>query len=171
MNKIVNPVDIDSTSTPKWTEPVVTITPEVIEVPDYDYWASQDTLDANIAIRNLDIPKFKQLVTSRWASTWDFAITWVWFKPKMVRIQGHDNWGSHTEWSDWTAVDWDLWNVIYKSWATWAIWEDTWNILVLYLDPSNNQVAKLKSMDADWCTLTFTTSVWSSIRMFYTFYW
>lgn len=43
---------IESTSQPKWAEVIETIYPETIEVPNYDYGNSQNTLDYNIALRN-----------------------------------------------------------------------------------------------------------------------
>lgn len=57
---------IDSNSTIKWTEKINTIYPETIQVPDYDYGNSQNTLDYNIALRNKPNPSYALI---EWNST------------------------------------------------------------------------------------------------------
>jgi hypothetical protein len=39
----------------KWVEKIETIYPATIELPSYQYWQSQNTLDWPLAIRNINV--------------------------------------------------------------------------------------------------------------------
>jgi len=72
----------------KWVEKIETIYPETIELPNYQYWQSQNTLDYELALRNK--PSWWGNIKTWYSSipSWytDFAITWLWFTPKAIQV-------------------------------------------------------------------------------------
>ena len=107
---------------------------------------------------------------------YDVVVTWVWFQPSLVSINAVHastshavaSWWSAHIWSSWscacqhdnsnTMVSWmtyDSSNIINLEWQTWTGYPDI--------------EAKLKSMDADWFTLTVTRNdEWDAFHFNYT---
>ena len=128
--------------TPKGQEKIQTITPEVLKVPDYDYWLSQNTLDAEVSLRNNIAWKSKTLIFTRPSSdgSWTQSFEWFWFKPTNYTIDAYYNWTTdHDSYSTWW-YDWT--NSIYYRWRantqTWGVWVSF--VLVVYdsLDARTN---------------------------------
>jgi len=164
----IEPEIIWSTKTPKGQEKIETISPEVIEVPNYDYWDSQNTLDANVALRNFGWANSKAWYeVTTWIAAWnDVVVTWVWFKPKTIIVNANVSMSGHNVISNWSATDWEYWNCIFAhdnnnvilSWTSYETvkiatlqWQSSW--------PTYHDIrVRLKSMDSDWFTLTVTTN-------------
>jgi len=151
----------------KWIEKIETVYPETIQLPNYQYWNSQNTLDYNISLRN------KPVIESWWKlyiwyftfnSTWNKVITWVWFKPKLVRFTYNNSWQTWM-WS-WAMTEtyqfaYDIngkLNIqteciqIRDAWLT-AIWR-----------------ASYVSMNTDWFTINVTRAS-TTINVNYECYW
>lgn len=80
---------------------------ETIEVPEYNYGQSQNTLDYNKAIRNK--PEQSGWKYKVWSfditSAWYLTISWVWFRPKYLEIEWIYGWW-YTKWkTDWTTTN------------------------------------------------------------------
>lgn len=135
---------------------VKTITQEYIPLPSQEYGNWQQTLDAGIALRNLQTWGISVFLwnSSRtsWEGTGTQAITWVGFTPKLVKIH------AVRSASDGTG---------YMS-----VGSGTWpsNEFVTYVSPggttdyANNRIiytangrAELQSIDTDGFTLNWTT--------------
>jgi len=164
-NDIIEPKTLESSWNIKWTEKIETIYPETIEVPNYDYGNSQNTLDYNIALRNK--PNWwwnYKIGYFTFNSTWNVSITWVWFTPKLITFTYTDQTWWYWTWAmDWTSLFWYdvLWapsqiqsECIYlrNSWWT-AIWR-----------------AVFVSMDADWFTINKTLAS-TTIYVNYIAFW
>ncbi len=136
------------------------LTPEIIQVPDYQYWASQNTLDAQLALRNLVFSwKFKPWQFT-FNSTWNKSITWIWFKPKLVMFMVNL---STRSWCGQMSDDW-IQNAI--SFADWP-----WTTECIYIRDSWWNLAwraTYVSMDTDWFTINVVTANWSTIYVNYT---
>lgn len=120
----------------------------IIDAPDYSYGASQEPLDANFQVRNIWWGKIKTWITP-WVPSWyvDFSITWVWFKPKAIKVEVL-YWASVIAWGTADNTSWTL--------TQQCIWSNSWS-----LDYSTSrlfrfswtQVWDLVSFDADWFTI------------------
>jgi hypothetical protein len=129
-----------------------TIKPETIKpLPSYDYWRSQEPLDYTL-LRNK--PTFSAINTPKiwyftFASTWNITITWIWFKPNLVKF---------------TFCD--------QVWWMW-VWAMTWTYQYAFDINSKTQIqsqciyirnswwsaiwrAVFVSMNADWFTIDIT---------------
>lgn len=136
---------------------------DILEVPDYSYWASQEPLNASYQLRNIKWWwKVKTLIFERLASvwTWTQSFTWFWFTPTSYTIQTTRTWITTTFYpcfSDW-AYDWTTQMIRqvadwYSRVLTWCVWR------LLYTNQwwwTTNIVHS--SLDTDWITLNFTTS-------------
>jgi len=141
-------------------EKIETIYPETIQTPDYSYWTNQNTIDWQIAIRNLSTWWWKYFTWFIQLSTaWTFTIAWVWFIPKMIKFD-----------VIWTGMSWGSWYnwnnrcIAYYSWAT--------------LDYSNSRCFRLTSSDwlwyiesvnSDWFVLNYNW--WTTANIQYQCYW
>ena len=99
---------IEDTKQLKGTETIETIYPETIDLPTYDYWKSQNTIDANISIRN--IPEKNNNIVVK---TWTYTANWTWlltvnlpFTPKLIKF---------TFFPDTTWVTWSDWQITNSS--------------------------------------------------------
>ena len=124
----------------KWTEKIETIYPETIEVPDYDYGTSQNTIDAEIALRNTKswfTTASVAILTS--TTTWSFDLTTpdIDFIPKAIRIQARMNWATPSV-SDMSSDGVTSWG-LYTVWAVWTF-SDT-RIIRIRVDASNEFAA------------------------------
>ena len=140
-----------------------TITPEVIQTPNYDYWNSQNTLDYNIALRNKPTWWWsKTLIFERPASVWTWlqSFTGFGFTPKNYTIQATRTDITATWYpcfSDW-CFDWTT--EIIRQVADWYSRILTNTIIRLFY---TNQwwwktSATHSSLDSDWITLNFDFS-------------
>jgi len=130
----------------KWIEKIETVYPETIQLPNYQYWNSQNTLDYNISLRNKPVIESWQFYiwNTTITSTGNKSITGVWFKPKIVRFIVWDN----------------VWNPSYVSiWAMTTQWQYAMNFQTSACD--NGRCIHLwtkcwavyVSMDTDWFTI------------------
>ena len=138
---------IEDTKQLKGTETIETIYPETIDLPTYDYWKSQNTIDANISIRNINWWwKVKAWYVSIPSWYTDYAITWIWFKPKAIQVVVH-SWNKVAWWS----AD-DIWWTIQQQCIyadSWAFSEQNWRLF--RFDNINRWY--LVSFDSDWFTV------------------
>lgn len=139
----ISPEVIWDNKTIKWTEKVETISPEYIELPTYDYGNWQNTLDAELALRNSSwwVPTLARVTLPKTTSTWSYNLTSssIWFTPRFIRVQAEmDLWiiaGMSDCSSDWTTTWWvraeanTVWNdtffndtasIIYVNWNDWT---------------------------------------------------
>ena len=109
------------------------------------------------------VPKFFNTTKSFLAGThWtgDFAVTWVWFKPKLIQIKS-----CRVPW--WIDATFSL-NSIMEDWAGWFIYSEFWNdqsnsprvrssLAVRVTDTWGSPwtTADMTSFDDDWFTLDF----------------
>ena len=157
---------IEDTKQLKWAEKIETIYPETLEVPTYDYWFSQNTIDWEVAIRNLPTWWGKYFVWSSsrnsWA-TWNQVITWVWFKPKLVLINAiiaTTPWGA--SWGQWDWIT-QYCSFTYQDSGNQNIWSYTSKIINAETNIYTDR-ATLVSLDNDWFTLN-----WSQINQWCNF--
>jgi len=140
----------------EWELDVETISQEYIQLPSQEYGNWQQTLDAQIALRNLTTGWAKYFFwnSSRTSAqgTGAQAITWVGFTPTLVKIHAVR---SASNWSGYLSL----------GTATWPS-----NEFVVYVSPggttdyANNRIiytanwrAELHSIDTDGFTLNWTT--------------
>lgn len=155
----------------KGVEKIETITPEVIETPNYDYWYSQNTLDYDVALRNKPSwgwANVKTLIFNRLSTVWTGvqSFTWFWFKPTNYTIQAWYNWlASNIEFSVWW-YDWTTEQCMYiDSGSSW-----TSNYSLRVKDWTNRTSALFSSFDTDWITLNFNFSD-ININLMITCFW
>ena len=151
-----------------------TIKPEIIETPNYDYWQSQNTLDYNIAIRNKPDATWSK-VFCWWNSrlsyswTWTQAITWVWFKPKLITIQA-----VFASW-EWSFSDWqwmsttDNFCIYQQNQSWWSYTLMTYDFRIIFVRNYTwtlTSRASISSIDDDWFTLNWV-KVWLDVYFKY----
>lgn len=152
---------------------IETVYPETTIIPTYDYWNSQNTLDAEVSLRNLTWTQYMVWNSSRttvqW--TWTQVITWIWFKPKMITIQAVypavlwsiSYWQATSTSNEFSVFLFANPNAGTTSYANWAIihcdWSSSWS-----------WNASLQSIDIDWFTLNWTSVAFNVVFM-YQCYW
>lgn len=162
--KVIEPQTLESSWDIKWSEKIETIYPEVLEVPTYDYGASQNQLDYNIALRNKPTSWAQYycwlVQRSSWA-TWSQSITGVGFTPKYISYilfwRYWTNWTTQSEWFANSATNTVYKQCDYTGWTSnWVNW--TWTNPVMahirtawgaYIEPH------LVSFDSDWFTINW----------------
>ena len=129
-----------------------------------NYWVIQDKLIPWLHFPNQELWGYFSNITLRSSWTWNQVITWVWFKPKWVRITGYVS--SAAWWWFWGSSDWTNQNcsyIFYNSW--WLLsWGNT-NLIYLF-NGSAQSIANLVSFNDDWFTINWTT-VWISVSFIY----
>lgn len=153
----VNQETIESNSTVKNTEKVEIVTPETLDIPTYDYGNWQNTLDAPLALRNLNTWWFK-VWNFNITANWTKVITWVWFKPSMVQFFPCSwNWNPSDTWM-WAMTTTNQFAVNNQN--SWFITSQA----IYYWNPVRAKWT-FASMDNDWFTITISwytayTDVW-----------
>jgi len=154
-------------NTTKWTEKFETVTPETIDVPNYEYWNWQNTLDAPLALRNLSA-WWKYYTSYIWINwTWTLSITWVWFKPKLIMFYAVGG-NSMSQLSAITKYD-KFWTRVYN-YLNIARWTTTSRAVELFQETEQYTLADLTSIDDDWFTIN-KTRVDFSATLNYTCFW
>lgn len=129
-----------------------------IQVPDYSYGNSQDTIDWAVSVRNITAPpKFAILAGTYPASTWNFSITWVWFQPVSIKLTSMFAGGTQ---STWFAKDW-VFEYVYSSSASTAWrWDYQSSEIVRIYDNTLwvNTIWAMVSFDTDWITINLNTA-------------
>lgn len=109
---------------------IETMSVPTIDVPDYSYWGSQNTLDANIAIRNLNqSKKYCLATTTTGTTTWSYIdlnsydTNDTWMSATSNQITITKGWlytvvGSADTTSGVGTIDWIS---IHKNWSEWAV--------------------------------------------------
>ena len=153
---------------------------DILEVPDYSYWFSQESLDYKRLRNN---PKLSTVATTwdyndlinkptlslntyiwqfSFTTTWNKVITWVWFIPKLVMFQVNiwsRSWcGQMTttaqnsiSYADWPSTS----HCVYiRDWSGTLTWRGTY-----------------VSMDTDWFTVNIDTASWTTVYVNYTCFW
>lgn len=133
---------------------------EVLETPDYSYWASQEPLNASYQVRWLKVWWWKMKTWFSSISAGSTSITWVWFKPKVIQVVVNTSnrvawWYADNIW--WTITQ----RCVYFNGST---YDSQWSRLFRF-DWSN--VWNLVSIDSDW----FTVSSDLSATMIWTCFW
>jgi hypothetical protein len=134
--------------------------PEVLDesVPDYykDYTYGQTIRKLKPGIEVEESSSwwlYYSNISLRSSWTWSQAITWVWFKPKMIKIKAYkSSWYVVSEWT-WTPLTTNSFSS-YESAGNLFITYGT-NIIYL-LDGSNASYCNISSFDNDWFTLNWT---------------
>lgn len=161
----------ESTST-KWLEKIEKIEQETIVLPNYDYWQSQEPLDAQIALRNSSVWAGGWLtdwwtITITW--TWNYTISWMSFQPKYIEFvflmwdMAFWQWKCYWNLSQFswytipTALPWELVSV-YSVYAR----STEWNLRVR---------AKVTSINSDWFVLNNDFHNVFQTKVFYTCFW
>jgi len=153
----------------KWVEKIDLIKPEIIQTPDYSYWVNQEPLDFN---------KLKNKPSSWWLfytwtftrnswSTWNQSITWIWFKPKLLKIHWvvillntSMCWGS-TDWTNPNSISYNFnWWSLYSTYQTTLIHLDIWAMTRW----------TLASFDTDWFTINWSV-INSNVRVNFECFW
>lgn len=93
-----------SNPTIKGQEKIETIYPKTVELPNYDYWQSQNTIDASIWLRN--VWKYCTWILANIATNWDIEVTWVRFIPKLIKFTAI--------YSNWTSSAMSIWSYYNK---------------------------------------------------------
>lgn len=92
-------------------------------------------------------------------SWWVHSITWVWFKPKKIRIFATASWMCNSEYNDWyfqCVYD-------YIAWSRWASWWRPWWIWYrIYVRTSwwSTQVTNI-TPTSDWFDIDVTAYTWN----------
>lgn len=140
---------------------------EIIETPDYSYWASQMPLDWSYQVRNiwwwLKIKNWQ--INISWI--WSISITWLWFKPKYIEFESA--WASSMSImkSDWNYYNWiriyNINNIPQYSTTSRAVelYNQSWEQYIL---------VDLSSFNEDWFTLN-KTRVDFNITLRWTAFW
>jgi len=92
-------------------------------------------------------------------STGSWSYTWVWFKPKVVRIQA--NLVESQGWSSDGTANWTMNACQYDYWSSGVYIKSYRNNRLVYIPNNGNttlKAATLTSMDADGFTLNFSTN-------------
>ena len=137
-------------------------TNEVMETPDYSYWASQMPLDWSYQVRNINTWWWKIKTWYISVNSWytNQSITWIWFKPKAIQITIH-SWNKVAWWyandNNWTIQQ----QCIYAD--NWSYIEQNWRLF--RFDNTNRWL--LVSFDNDWFTIKSDLSA----VMIYQCYW
>ncbi len=147
--EIIAPEILDNTKN-VWVK-IETIYPDTIPLPTYDYWNSQNTLDAEVSLRNLSTGWQFYIWSTTITATWDIVVTWVWFTPKLVKFTVCS--GTWNTWEVWigsmTSTSQqcvNVWNSVYIGtqciyyWSSWSV-----KARAVYV-----------SMDSDWFTINCT---------------
>lgn len=119
----VEKIEVESLENPastKWLETIEDIEIETLPTSEEisQYWLSENTLDANIALRNLDLTS-KSVYKSVSLVAWNNYIEF-WFTPKIILC--------NTAWPDWTSywtaqISW--WNITQASNINWKNFNGT----------------------------------------------
>ena len=131
---------------------------DILEVPDYSYWASQEPLDWQFQVRNIaSWWKVKTWYSSIPSWYTDFAITWLWFTPKAIQVVAQ----SWNKWA-WGYADNVWWTLtqrcIYSN--SGALWESSSRLFRF----SGTEVWLLVSLDSNWFTVKSdiaATMIWT----------
>ena len=95
---------------------------DIIEVPEYDYGASQEPLDWAFQVRNISwwASKIKTWITP-WVPSWytNFSITWVWFKPKALQV-------TVLYWA--STVAWGIADETNGTLTQQCVWSNSWSM-------------------------------------------
>jgi hypothetical protein len=140
-------------------EKIETIYPETIQTPDYSYWTNQNTIDWQIAIRNLSTWWWQYYCEFKTKSSWIWVVsyTWIWFTPKLVKITAtyaSSKWSQSFWVATTTANQSAIWNFFNPDWTTTY---STWEIIQVRNNDSSSRVyGILQSIDTDWITINFT---------------
>lgn len=131
---------------------------EVLEIPDYSYWASQEPLNASYQIRNIKWWS-KTLYFTKLASAWTWIVnyTWFWFTPTAYIIQAWYKWAL-----SWTSTSYctNFWWVIWWFYQyPWYQNENTLRAIVIWNAWATITTrANFSSFIPDWIALDFVDS-------------
>jgi len=152
-------------------EKIETIYPEIIQTPDYGYWVNQNTIDWQVAIRNLNNWWWKYYCWSFVSplSVWNYSITWIWFKPKMIIFQAiySSNNGSMSWWQTNWVNSW----AFFHFYLNWTPYYDLTSAVIYVRNSSGTTTsASFVSCDNDWFTINFLNA-WFKSNIHYQCYW
>ena len=138
------------------------IKPDIINTPDYSYWDSQEQLNAEFQIRNIN---FYATAIQRLASIWTWEQEFiVWFKPKFIEILAYKKNATEQTYSIGTSTKW-VGSCMY-TYSTKT--QDNNDTKILDINYTNEwwgrTTAELVRMTRWWFVLNFTNS-WEDIQM------
>jgi len=165
----------------KDSEKIETIYPESLNVPDYAYWASQNNLDADIAIRNLPTPPTPPANSSN-IKTWAFtitstgyqSITWIWFTPKIIKLFSSISSSWNEYWSEWSSGDSISTSKCLFGWLVAWVYVTRlyfWASIILVRYDASITDSVISSFDADWFTINTLLYFGSTTYVKYECYW
>lgn len=143
----------------EYNEEYIKYNPKVIPVnaenhqDSFLYWKSIEKLDSK-QIKGLSNTKFARGSFQR-NTNWTHVVTWVWFRPKLLRIT------CILWWPPWCISIWSGTSNANQSsnWTyflTWALKGFVQSYIVYIVDWTTPEYASLTSLDADWFTLQWT---------------
>jgi hypothetical protein len=148
----------------KWTEKINTISPDTIDIPDYSYGNWQETLDAEIALRNnASWASVKVLYFTKTDNTTSIdTYEWFWFTPTSYIIQAWLNINNDYWANSYGSYIWDATSMFYmrireaaeveSDYNTWQ-YTNTSNLIQIYNDTTDGSYASHDSFTADWIKL------------------
>lgn len=156
-----SPEIIWDNKTIKGTEKIETVYPDTIKLPDYDYWLSQNTLDAELALRNNDSSWWWTVIKnySRSSTDWTWVESYTWFWTiKYLEIHA---------WFD-SSIAWERWSRGYWDWTTitWVYVYDSTSLpttsILRISDWVNLTKATTVTLITDWFSIDFTDSYYDA---------
>lgn len=139
------------------------------KAPVIEYWINAPRLQADISVEwgwgwwNIKVKNFSFPTNT----TWDLAITWIWFTPKYVSIICNSTLStSQCSGSSDIVTQWCIFNH-QKSPASNGVsywYSSTKLVHIEYIDAWTQRLrADVKSFDADWLTLDMVENSWAFI--------
>ena len=162
---------IDNTPNDKTVENIEVVKIETIQTPDYSYGQSQNTLDANIALRNKNSGGIAIWYSSRasGSGTWTQAITGVGFTPRLILIQAilAASEGATSEWQA-TSITNEYCNYTYNTSGGYYQWVSYDASKIIFIQNYTGSVSRawISSFDSDGFTLDWTT-MWPTVNFKY----
>ena len=168
-------VEVDLTlsnmdKTEKGVEKLEEVKPETINIPNYEYWMPNNTLDARVALRNLNVWSQSFIwETTLPASTGNTVITWVWFQPKsIILICANGN----NEWASWGFSDWTKNYSLWQWWSWWTSISTTASINVQDVWYPSTFIWTVSALSSDWFTINISSQSWvPTLKVIYLAIW
>lgn len=152
----------------KGVEKIETIYPETIELPNYQYWQSQNTLDYDLALRNKPSWwwQIKTWILANINTNWSIVVNTVWFLPKLIKFTAiYSNWAS-------SAISiWHYCNGVNNSVVSYENAADFSSNSRCFRLWWTNWLWRVTAVDNTWFTLNVSNSWWISYTVLYECFW
>jgi hypothetical protein len=136
----------------KWFDFTNVVKPEIIEIPDYSYWQSQNTLDYNVSLRNKPNPVQTNYT---WTSLRFIDFNYTNSSSKSILVSATVNcYVSRPNWVAYVVAVW-AWTTTYtwKVWIlNWLVWIQT-SFQISFIVPALTNYKILKTVTNWTCAL------------------